>query len=407
MRASRRTQEVTVSDRAASLSRALSRRRLARGLLAVGSLGAVGLASPAGAQADPREKKRKKVKFWAVSGNDHLKPNHFLGAKNVVALVFKTAATPGSPVERMRIEPTGEVLVAGLLQAATLTVNGLVSAANKLVAITTDPAGTGISGTAPNNLTTAPGARGVLGTGTVGVAGQGLQAGVQGSSPNGNAVQGDTETGVAVKGQATGDGGAVKAVHGRALGSSNNGVVGEASVGTSAYGVWGISTTGYAGVFSGKVLITGTVSKGGGSFKIDHPLDPAHKYLYHSFVESPDMMNVYNGNVTTGPDGRATVELPGYFEALNRDFRYQLTVIGRFAQAVVGREIADGSFVIETDQPGVRVSWQVTGIRKDAFANAHRIPVEEDKAGEEAGTYLHPELFGKPAGAGFQAGRLT
>jgi hypothetical protein len=119
------------------------------------------------------------------------------------------------------------------------------------------------------------------------------------------------------------------------------------------------------------------------------------------------MMNIYNGNVTTGADGRATVELPDYFESLNRDFRYQLTVIGGFAQAVVGREVGDGSFVIETDKPGVKVSWQVTGIRQDAFANANRIPVEEDKTGDEVGTYLHPEVFGKPVSAGFQSGRLA
>jgi hypothetical protein len=54
----------------------------------------------------------------------------------------------------------------------------------------------------------------------------------------------------------------------------------------------------------------GTLSKGGGSFKIDDPLDPAHKYLSHSFVESPDMMNVYNGNITTDRLGLATSSCP-------------------------------------------------------------------------------------------------
>jgi hypothetical protein len=42
----------------------------------------------------------------------------------------------------------------------------------------------------------------------------------------------------------------------------------------------------------------------------------------------------------------------------------------------------------------VKVSWQVTGIRQDAWANAHRIPVEELKSGKERGSYLHPELYG-------------
>ena len=127
----------------------------------------------------------------------------------------------------------------------------------------------------------------------------------------------------------------------------------------------------------------------------DHPLDPANKYLYHSFVESPDMMNIYNGNVTTDADGFATVTMPDWFEALNQDFRYQLTVIGQFAQAIVAEEIDGNQFRIQTDKPLVRVSWQVTGIRHDPFAEANRIPVEEDKTGDEKGHYLYPEVYGK------------
>ncbi|RKX18888.1 MAG: hypothetical protein DRP51_08375, partial [Candidatus Zixiibacteriota bacterium] len=149
----------------------------------------------------------------------------------------------------------------------------------------------------------------------------------------------------------------------------------------------------YAGYFSGNVNITGTLSKAGGSFMIDHPLDPANKYLYHSFVESPDMMNIYNGNVTTDGDGFATVELPDYFGALNKDFRYQLTVIGDFAQAIVAEEISGNQFTIRTDKPSVKVSWQVTGIRKDAYAEANRIQVEVEKPAREKGLYLHPEAF--------------
>jgi hypothetical protein len=144
---------------------------------------------------------------------------------------------------------------------------------------------------------------------------------------------------------------------------------------------------------SGNVKVTGNLSKGGGSFKIDHPLDPLNKYLYHSFVESPDMKNVYDGTVTTDKRGIATVTMPEYFEALNRDYRYQLTVIGQFAQAIVSREISQNKFVIKTSKPSVKVSWQVTGIRQDAYANAHRIPTEEAKPEGERGSYLHPDAF--------------
>jgi hypothetical protein len=147
---------------------------------------------------------------------------------------------------------------------------------------------------------------------------------------------------------------------------------------------------------SGDVHIKGNLSKGGGSFQIDHPLDPANKYLYHSFVESPDMKNIYDGNVVTNRYGVATVTLPNYFEALNRDFRYQLTVIGQFAQAIVAKEISGNRFAIRTSKPGVKVSWQVTGIRHDAYADAHRIEVEVEKPPQEQGHYLHPELFGAP-----------
>jgi hypothetical protein len=149
-----------------------------------------------------------------------------------------------------------------------------------------------------------------------------------------------------------------------------------------------------AGDFVGNVQVTGTLSKAAGSFKIDHPLDPENKYLYHSFVESPDMMNIYNGNVITDGSGYALVEMPEWFEALNRDFRYQVTTVGQFAQVMVASEIENGRFAIRTDKGNVKVSWQVTGIRKDAYAEAHRIPVEEEKKFDEKGHYLHPELFG-------------
>jgi trimeric autotransporter adhesin len=149
-----------------------------------------------------------------------------------------------------------------------------------------------------------------------------------------------------------------------------------------------------AGSFHGDVYVSGSVSKSSGSFKIDHPLDPANKYLYHSFVESPDMMNIYKGNVVTDGGGTAIVTMPAWFEALNTDFRYQLTVIGQFAQAIVASEVTNGSFTIKTSKSGVKVSWQVTGIRQDAWAKAHRIQVEVDKSARDQGHYVHPELFG-------------
>lgn len=151
-----------------------------------------------------------------------------------------------------------------------------------------------------------------------------------------------------------------------------------------------------AGKFTGNVEVNGTLIKMNEASRIDHPLDPSQKYLQHASVESPEMKNVYDGSVTTNEGGRATVQLPDYFEALNRDFQYQLTVIGQFAQAIVSREIENNSFEIQTDQPHVKVSWQVTGIRNDAWAQKHPIEVEKKKSEEDRGRYLTPELFGQP-----------
>jgi hypothetical protein len=149
-------------------------------------------------------------------------------------------------------------------------------------------------------------------------------------------------------------------------------------------------------VFEGPVEVLGSLTKPAGSFKIDHPLDPANRYLYHSFVESPDMMNIYNGSVTLDARGEATVEMPQWFEALNRDFQYQLTCIGGYAPVYIADELKNNSFRIAGGKPGMKISWQVTGVRQDAWANAHRIAVEEDKPASERGFYLHPEVFGLP-----------
>jgi len=154
----------------------------------------------------------------------------------------------------------------------------------------------------------------------------------------------------------------------------------------------GITVNGASSI-DGDLWVGGTLSKAGGSFKIDHPLDPKNKYLYHSFVESPDMKNIYDGVVTLDNNGSAIVKLPDWFEALNKDFRYQLTCIGGFANVYISKEILNNKFVISGGRPGLKISWQVTGIRKDPWANKHRIPVEMDKPVNEKGKYLFPELY--------------
>ncbi|MDH3892363.1 MAG: hypothetical protein OEV49_14910 [candidate division Zixibacteria bacterium] len=166
---------------------------------------------------------------------------------------------------------------------------------------------------------------------------------------------------------------------------------------------WGIYATVFggsiwdaAGYFDGDIFVQSSILWGGGKSRIDHPLDPENRYLMHSVVESPEMKNIYDGNVTTDADGFATVTMPVYFEALNMDYRYQLTVIGEFAQAIIADKIQDNQFTIRTNKPNIEVSWQVTGVRHDAFANANRMDNEIDKPAAEIGTYLHPIAHGQP-----------
>ena len=212
-----------------------------------------------------------------------------------------------------------------------------------------------------------------------------------------------------------GTGGAV-GVSGSGLGPDAIGVQAEADA-PNAVGVWAqslngtavraVTTSGYAGVFDGKVKVNGTLTVTGQifagvkDFMIDDPLDPANKYMYHTSVESSDMMDIYNGNVTTDASGNATITMPAWFQALNRDFRYQLTIMGdQFAQARVSSKMQDNRFSIMTDKPNIEVSWQVTGIRQDPYANAHRLPVEQDKPANEKGLYLYPKEAGQPESKG-------
>lgn len=173
------------------------------------------------------------------------------------------------------------------------------------------------------------------------------------------------------------------------------------------YGLYAVGYSGLAPYLEGDVTITGTLYKYGLAFKIDHLLDPANKYLYHSSVESPEMKNVYDGVAVLDNKGETEIELPDWFSALNKDFRYQLTAIGAPGPNLyIAEEISaantnysktsssnKNSFKIAGGKAGIKVSWQVTGIRKDPWANAHRIQVEEDKPDKERAYYISRSLW--------------
>jgi hypothetical protein len=165
----------------------------------------------------------------------------------------------------------------------------------------------------------------------------------------------------------------------------------------------------WAGYFTGKVFVSQEIRAPIKHFMIDHPIDPANKYLYHSSVESPDMKNLYDGVVALDNNGEAEIELPNWFSALNKDFRYQLTAIGAPGPNLyIAEEISEANtsysksnknnnshFKIAGGTSGMKVSWQVTGVRNDPYAKAHPIQVEKDKSEKERGLYIHPEVYGQ------------
>jgi hypothetical protein len=190
------------------------------------------------------------------------------------------------------------------------------------------------------------------------------------------------------------------------VGTSSGGVLSAGVAGASftvpppgglSIGVYGRGLNGFAGAFDGDVRLNGSLIIPGGGFRIDHPLEPVRKSLSHSFVESSEMKNVYDGVVALDEHGECRVELPEWFEVLNCDFRYQLTSIGEPAPNLhVAREISNNRFNIAGGKSGMKVSWQVTGIRKDSWAQAHPLTVDEEKPENERGYYHNPELYDQP-----------
>ena len=142
------------------------------------------------------------------------------------------------------------------------------------------------------------------------------------------------------------------------------------------------------------------MTRGSGSILIDHPLDPANRELQHGFVESDEHKNIYDGIVTLDANGEAVVEFPDWFEVVNTDFRYQLTCVGGYAPVCIAETIADQTMTIAGGQPGLQVSWQVTGIRHDPYALDHPIIPDKPKPEGAVGTYYYAGEYGGPAYGG-------
>lgn len=205
--------------------------------------------------------------------------------------------------------------------------------------------------------------------------------------------------------------------------TSGRGVYGRAGATSGAiYGVYG--STGYTGPDSYAVWAQGNSGASGfKSFRIDHPEDPANKYLLHYSAESPEVLNIYSGKVTLDAKGEATIEMPSYFAKINRDPRYTLTPMGApMPNLYIEEEISEAAlsaaarmapssqtpivvFRIAGGAPGKRVSWVVKAVRNDRYAQEYPARVEVDKIGFEAGRYMHPELYGRSASQGMPYGQ--
>jgi hypothetical protein len=202
--------------------------------------------------------------------------------------------------------------------------------------------------------------------------------------------------GFGVLGQATSATGQTAGIFGQATSPVGTAVWGQApdTAGVN-YGVYGetASNNGYGVYSNGNFAATGVKM-----FQIDHPLDPANRFLNHFSAEGPEPYLIYRGTAVLGNDGTATIQLPEYFSAINADPQYQLTPIGAPASLYIAQEVVNNRFVIAGGQPGMKVCWTVTGSRNDAFVRTHGTVVEPLKTPAQRGLFLNPELFGQPAG---------
>ena len=182
-------------------------------------------------------------------------------------------------------------------------------------------------------------------------------------------------------------------VYGRnydAIGNFTQNAVG--CYGLGYIGIWGDDngTGGYSVYSNGDFGAAGTKA-----FSIDHPLDPAHKYLRHYSIESNEVLNMYRGTVPFDANGEAVVTLPDYFDAVNANFSYQLTPIGGYAPLYIKEKIENGKFVIAGGTNGMEVSWTVYAERNDPYLqqNPGSKAVEVEKESWNQGKYLQPQLY--------------
>jgi hypothetical protein len=250
---------------------------------------------------------------------------------------------------------------------------------------------------------------GVYGTSVSGIGVRGYASAPSGTT-NGVFGESASQDGRGVRGYASAPSGFTYGVFGESASQNGSGVFGQATVtsgaawgvvgviystASSAYGVYGSEPSGGAGH---AVYASGTLAAiGTKSFQIDHPLSPETHYLNHFCAEGPEPMNAYSGVVTLDARGEAWVQLPDYFEAINRDPRYTLTPIGApMPNLHVAVKIQNNRFKIAGGAPGKEVSWRIEAVRNDLWVQRYGYQTEQEKEDAIKGKYLSPELYGQP-----------
>lgn len=230
------------------------------------------------------------------------------------------------------------------------------------------------------------------GTGTVGQASAstGVTTGVLGR------VDSTTDEATGVYGAAGAASGNTSGVWG-VTASTSDGATGVYGTATGASGQnFGVFGSAESGAGFGVVSLGNSLTTGTKSFRIDHPLDPANRFLTHYCAEGPEPMNVYRGTATLDPDGGAWIDLPTYFGEINVDETYQLTPVGGAMPMLhIAQTASDNRFRVDGGTAGLRISWTVTARRNDAYVRARGIVVESDKPLAWRGKFLHPEVFGR------------
>jgi hypothetical protein len=137
------------------------------------------------------------------------------------------------------------------------------------------------------------------------------------------------------------------------------------------YGAEKLNTKSTGVDVTGALDVSGALSKGSGSFKIDHPLKPETHHLVHSFVEAPQADNIYRGKIAL-VDGSATVNLDeagrmtaGTFVALNGNI--QCFTTNEDGWTAVRGSVSGNTLTIQAQDASCAdtVSWLVIGERHD------------------------------------------